>query len=313
VGDRRGPLKPIASRLVPHLAAAARGYLHARGLPGKRAVWRHVIEPRLAERPREVRCRTEFGATLKVDTQDMIGRYVYFFGVWEPNLTAWMSRTLSPGDTFIDVGANIGYFTLLGSGLVGASGSVVAIEASPAIFAVLCENVRLNGQTNVRTVNMAVLDRPATLPFYSGPPGNAGMASVRRHPDVETYECTIGADTLPRLCTQPELSSARIVKIDVEGVECEVTEGLRDALPAMRPDVELVVEIVPDYLRAYGRRAEEVFAVFFAAGFNAYHIENDYASISYVPPRRLARPRRIQGPLDREFDAIFSRRDAAEL
>lgn len=65
-----------------------------------------------------------------MDTQDLIQRYLYLFGAWEPHLTGWLRRRLRPGDGFVDVGANIGVFSVLAARLVGESGRVVAIEAS---------------------------------------------------------------------------------------------------------------------------------------------------------------------------------------
>lgn len=63
-----------------------------------------------------------------VTTTDIIQRYLYLFGTWEPHLTAWIHQRLTPGATFIDVGANIGYYSLLAAHLVGPTGRVVAVE-----------------------------------------------------------------------------------------------------------------------------------------------------------------------------------------
>jgi precorrin-6B methylase 2 len=93
---------------------------------------------------------------MKGDAKDIIQQYIYYFGVWEPRITGWVSRHLAPGDTFIDVGANIGYYSLLASPLVGKTGTVVAIEASPRTFDDLLFNLELNNVSNVRPVNVAV-------------------------------------------------------------------------------------------------------------------------------------------------------------
>ena len=93
----------------------------------------------------------------------------FVFGIWEPNLTNFVQQRLRVGDTFVDVGANLGYYSLLASKLVGALGHVVAIEASPAIAAHLTKNLHLNNATNVRVVNAAAADRAGTLALYRGP------------------------------------------------------------------------------------------------------------------------------------------------
>jgi FkbM family methyltransferase len=92
---------------------------------------------------------------------------ILHFGTWEPNITHVISGILQEGDVFVDVGANIGYHSLLGSKLVGSTGSVVAIEPVPDTFAMLLDNLRLNSCSNVRAVNVAVSDCPHKMPLYS--------------------------------------------------------------------------------------------------------------------------------------------------
>lgn len=74
---------------------------------------------------------TEEGIHFRCRLPDFIQMYVYLFGMWEPDLVAFLRRRMRPGDTFIDVGAHIGYVSALASKLVGPRGTVVAIEASP--------------------------------------------------------------------------------------------------------------------------------------------------------------------------------------
>lgn len=72
-----------------------------------------------------------FGGRFTVTTSDIVQRYLYTFGAWEPHLSAWIACRLTPGDTFVDVGANIGYYTMLTSHLVGPTRHVAAIEPVP--------------------------------------------------------------------------------------------------------------------------------------------------------------------------------------
>ena len=77
-------------------------------------------------------------------TADLIQRYVYYFGVWEPTISQWFKGYVRPGDIVVDVGANIGWYTLLAAQRVGPEGQVVAIEASPTIAEHLRANLALN-------------------------------------------------------------------------------------------------------------------------------------------------------------------------
>jgi FkbM family methyltransferase len=98
--------------------------------------------------------------------------------MWEPCLTCWILEQLAPGDVFIDVGANIGYYSLLASKLVGEFGLVVAIEPSPTIFNSLKNNLALNRVGNIRLVNMAVSDQLQVLRLFIGPEWNVGLTTT---------------------------------------------------------------------------------------------------------------------------------------
>ena len=100
---------------------------------------------------------------------DLIPMYLYLFGTWEPDLVAFLRRRLRPGETFVDVGANIGCVSALASRLVGPRGTVVAIEPSPPMIAALQETLTRNDLTNVRMVTAAVSDHDQELPLFAGP------------------------------------------------------------------------------------------------------------------------------------------------
>jgi FkbM family methyltransferase len=214
---------------------------------------------------------------LRANTVDLLGRYVYFFGVWEPNLTTWIARQLHEGDTFVDVGANIGYYTLLASRIVGPTGNVIAIEASPRIHSSLKRNIALNDAVNVRDINIAVTDAEGEVDLYDGPIGNSGHTSVVEQ-DGLRRGVTVQSKPLPAILTEKELCSSRLFKIDVEGAEWLVVDGLRDALSRTKWDAEFVIELSPERLATLGRKAADVLTMFREAGFHAYSIVNEYSS-----------------------------------
>lgn len=137
-----------------------------------------ILEPDLRWRDREFLATTVFGAKMSLDTRDIIQRYLYIFGIWEPNITHWMRRRLKPGDVLLDIGANVGYYTLLGARLVGSAGRVVAFEPSPTIRASLLRNIELNELDNVEVQGYAVSSERGSIPFYMGPAESVGMAST---------------------------------------------------------------------------------------------------------------------------------------
>ena len=115
---------------------------------------------------------TSFGAKISCNLNDMVARFIFLFRIWEPSITSVVQKTLKEGDVFVDAGANIGYYTLLASKLVGDTGRVISIEALPEIFKRLESNVVSNCAKNVRLVNIAVANEIGELPVYEAPSWN---------------------------------------------------------------------------------------------------------------------------------------------
>ncbi|HEY2951649.1 MAG TPA: FkbM family methyltransferase [Verrucomicrobiae bacterium] len=303
--------KNTAARQV--ITPLLRSYLrYFPGAAGKETLWNRVVNPYLAWQSRKFVARTHFGQRLAGDTKDMIQQYIYFFGLWEPVLTAWICSRLSPGDGFIDVGANIGYYSLLASTLVGKSGSVVAIEASPRIFRELQKNLARNCAVNVRGVNVAVSDHKGLVRLFRGPDHNLGETSVFQAAGF-TPDGTVEAAPLAEILEGKELASARLIKIDIEGAERIVVPGIGSLLRSGRADLELIVEFHPQYLTEPGRRAEDLVKLVNAAGFHAYRLENDYWPFNRLKNSASKRPARLRAPIQGETVIVFSRKDTESL
>ncbi|MGW2326767.1 FkbM family methyltransferase [Streptomyces sp. NPDC001700] len=305
---------------MPWLDEAAldltRAYVrHAPWSAGKRALVERYLNAALRDRPLHRLARTRFGATLAVDTQDLIQRYLYLFGVWEPHMTRWLQRRLRPGDAFVDVGANIGYYSVLASRLVGPGGTVVAIEASPTFHQLLLRHARRNACANIRALNAAVSDREQLLTFILASSRNMGANSIVPYdgPAESTFDIT--ARPLPDLLTEDEIARARVIKIDVEGAEGGVVRGLAPLLPTLRPDAELTIEVTPQRMADLGESVDELLEVLASHGFHPYHLPNDYAAATYPAALRNAAkvPVRWRGPVTEESDLVFSRVDAETL
>lgn len=296
-----------------HLAVPARAYVrHAPTSAGKPLLVRRLLEPALRRAPRTFVAQTVDGFTMAGSTQDMIQRYLYVFGIWEPDLTAWMRSRLSAGRTLIDVGANIGYFSLLGSRLVGPSGRVVAIEALPATYRQLEDNLARNAATNVRALNVAATAAPGMVTLYGGEAHNSGTTSTVAADGLDALTDVEGLP-LADLLHPEEIAAAKVVKIDVEGAELDVLQGMVRVLDDMPADVELVVEVSPEDQVAAGRSPEEPLELMADHGFHPYRIANDYSPVSYLHRSPAAAPMRFTEPLTERVDLVFSRADADTL
>src|SRR5262245_39893545 len=225
----------VKNVLIPPVRAYIR---YAPFTAGKRQLWTRVVKPYLAWHSHDFVGQTIFGVKVAGNTTDVIQQYLYYFGVWEPQLTSWIADTLARGDTFIDVGANIGDYSLLASRIVGTSGAVVAIEASPRIFRVLQNNLDRNRAENVRAANVAVSDTSQPVQLYRGPDTNLGLTTTVDKPGFEV-ECEVAGAPLHEVLRPDEIKNARLVKVDVEGAEASVVAGMEPLLSSGRRDLEV--------------------------------------------------------------------------
>ncbi len=252
----------------------ARAYL--RHFPidaGKNMVWEKLLRPYLTWRDLSFDVLTQAGITLHVNTTDLIQRMIFYFGVWEPAATAHITAWLRPGDVFIDVGANIGYYTTLASKLVGPTGRVYAFEPSPSIHRTLQEHLALNHCDNVVAFEAGIYHEEATLPLFLAASDNIGastlMPGVAGERDT-VIEGMVKVGPLQLFVPEADILRARMIKIDVEGGEWSVLRGIAALLPRLQSGAEIMVEITPSALEEAGSSVAECMDLFAAAGFDAF-------------------------------------------
>ena len=152
-------------------------------------------------------------------------------GTYEREQTRLFERHLRPGATVLDVGAHVGYYTLLSSVLVGGEGRVHAFEPNPANAEFLRRHVRINRLSNVHVEQAAVSDTAGTARFDFGTGSGTGRLADAGALEVRTVR-------LDDHCAQHGLAPSAL-KIDVEGAELVVLEGARETLARHRPVIFL--------------------------------------------------------------------------
>jgi FkbM family methyltransferase len=163
---------------------------------------------------------------------------------WEPTETRWVTRLLQPGDTFIDVGANIGYYTVLASRLVGSSGRVVAFEPDPVAASFLRKNLLLNAIDGAVVEQKAVSDENGTIQLYLAPENKGDHRTI---PTEEARE-TIDVEAV-RLDDYASSLGGRIdmVKVDTQGAEGFILRGMEGVIEN-NPELTLILEFWPAVL-----------------------------------------------------------------
>ncbi|MBV8208414.1 MAG: FkbM family methyltransferase [Acidobacteria bacterium] len=174
-----------------------------------------------------------------------------------------LREVLRPGDTFVDVGANIGALSLLGSKLVGASGGVYAIEAHPRTATFLAGNIRLNGARNVQVIQAAAGDRDSETRVTS-----------RRSDDQNAVSDEGVKVPMRRLDSLLPDIDVRLMKLDVEGFELF---ALRGAERVLRRTQFVYFESWQQHSSKFGYRTPELTAFLKGCGFQLDCAE-DYVS-----------------------------------
>lgn len=240
---------------------------------------RYRLSHGLSQRPPEkflMRMPKDSGGYLFLcDLRDIISREVCFTGLYEPQETAIVRSILRPGMTFVDVGANWGYFTLLAASLVGASGSVLSLEPDPRLFPMLEENLLRNCLEQVSALPVAAASGAGTLTLagFDEAGENFGVSRLVTGSDTQQHLFQVRADSLDRLLESEKLASVDLMKMDIEGAETFAVAGMSDSLSTGRIK-RLLLELHPAQLIEHGSSASNVIQILQDFGYNAWTIDH---------------------------------------
>ena len=189
-------------------------------------------------------------------------------GAYERDTVRVCEKLIGPGAVVVDVGAHVGYFTNVFSRLAGAAGRVFAFEPHPANFQILLRNLRRRRIANVTAVQMAVSSGSGQATLYATP-----LSMGHSLLDVKAYveRVPVATVSLDGFFSAHGIERVDLVKIDAEGGEADVLEGMRRR--AGRPEpLSVILEFKPSILVRQGRRPVELLERLFALGFAVYAI-----------------------------------------
>jgi FkbM family methyltransferase len=160
------------------------------------------------------------------------GDHGYWLGSYELEFQKIFAGKIQPGDIVLDVGAHVGYYTLLAARCSGPSGHIHSFEPLPRNVAFLKRHIQINKLTNVTFHQIAVSDRSGSVHFGGGVSSSTGRITLSGDLEVE-------AASLDDLLNTGEINSPSLMKIDVEGAEASVLRGGKQLLNEFRPDIFL--------------------------------------------------------------------------
>ncbi|MCD6361447.1 MAG: FkbM family methyltransferase [Armatimonadetes bacterium] len=264
-------------------------------LPLRIARWWSVSGPRrgrwrvwemaagLSGRGRLFRATLHYGATVVLDLSDPMSRYpIAYGGMPEPALYRAITRVLSPGDTFLDIGANFGYYSLLAALLVGSTGAVHAFEPQPGVAELLRRNARDNNLPQLVVHQTALGDETGTFTLYVPHRGQSGLATLRPDADwlasrpADAIEVPVAR--LDDIARRMNGTRVRAVKIDAEGYELPILRGAAELLEHHKPIV---------FFEAGGNESGDPRALLAEFGYELFRL-TDAGAVAVTPDARLA-------------------------
>jgi len=188
-----------------------------------------------------------------------------------------LEKLVEPGMQILDVGANIGLYTLLLARLTGEAGRVFAFEPEPNLFSVLCENCAANNAVNVTPFQCAAGDANGRATFQRATFNSGDNRLGGSKPGAQSIEVEVA-----RLDEVLPVQTVQFIKLDVQGHELGALTGMHRVLESS-PDVRVLFEFWPTGLRAANASPESLFKFFQERGFLIYELEKGQARTLETP------------------------------
>ncbi len=250
----------------------------------------------------------------RINCMELEGQKIYFDarsayfvvkdGYYEPYETAVVRKYVNPGAVVLDIGANIGYYTLICAGLAGPSGRVYSFEPAPENFALLEKNVKNNGYQNVILEQKAVSDRPGSMElFLSGENmGDHQIYKTSGRPARKSIK--IKAITIDDY--MKEKGKADFIKMDIQGAETAAVAGMRKFLNENR-GVKMMMEFWPAGFKNFGSDPEIFLEMMGRMGFKFYDIISCTEDGKWEPSKAQDYINKYTPENDKHTNILFTR------
>lgn len=243
--------------------------------PGREKLLRATLGPELFRCPHGFEEVIPYGKQLKIrcNPSSYVEWVIYMKGCYDFGITRLLPQLLAPGSYAVDVGANIGAYTLLMADCVGTAGRVAAFEPNPEVFDRLHYNLNLNGfSSRVEARGIALSSAPgrAALHLPSAECSNRGVASMRACTELDNQTIKVAVETLDNLLgSWPRCD---LLKVDVEGHDAAVLKGSREIIGRYFPSLifECNLSTWPDPKSGW----EELRGWLFELGYSIYWLDS---------------------------------------
>ncbi len=215
-----------------------------------------------------------------------VSRRIRAEGIWEPYETALVLASLQPGDVFVDVGANIGYYPVIAAHVVGDEGAIFAFEPDAANFKLLQENLQLNHCEHIVAAfeaGLAETDGAGQLYLSDDNAGDHQIFSAGSRRRSQSIQLLNGTE-----CLRPRLQRLDLLKVDVQGAEFAVMNGLLPLLLKLPSKPRIIIELTPLSLRQAGSSGGQLIELLATLAQPLWIIDHIEHRLVACPPAELA-------------------------
>jgi FkbM family methyltransferase len=209
-------------------------------------------------------------------------------GTYEVPIQNIFAQHLKTGAVFYDIGANVGFFSIVAAKLVGDSGKVIAFEPGKDNAQAIRHNGALNNFKQIEVIEKAISNNSGSgqllLAKYSG--GHA-LATADAPPDL-AGEITVDVVSIDDLIAQKLIEPPNFVKVDVEGAELDVLKGMKETIKTYQPTI--IYEVDDGDRTAYERKYQELADFMHSLDYKVTPTENSYDSIDWCVGHAIATP-----------------------
>jgi FkbM family methyltransferase len=210
------------------------------------------------------------GSKMYLDSRDFgVAPYLLIWGVYEKHETKLFKTIIEKGMVVVDVGANIGYYSLLAARCVGDGGKVFAFEPDPYNYGLLCKNIEVNAYRNIIPLKKGVFSKTGKMMMFLDK-RNLGGHSLSEANVNKNASIMIEVTSLDDHFKDKDYK-IDVVKVDVQGSELEVLEGMKNVID-QNEDLKIITEFWPMGIRNSGSSARDFLNRLVESGFDLYQI-----------------------------------------
>jgi len=206
------------------------------------------------------------GDRLIVDLSSSVGRSIWLRHFYENDVEKVIRALLAEGDVFLDIGSNVGYFSVIASRIVGAKGEVHSFEAIPKICTLLSRSIKINNVKNIYLLNNAIYSKNEKVRFCTMK--NSAFSHISKNKTSSQF-IEVDAVTLDSLTEN--FRRVDLIKMDVEGSEMDAILGGERFIKKFKP--KIIMEVQDWSLKEFGYSSTDILSFFRNLGYNAYDLK----------------------------------------